>query len=123
MSATQSARQPQSAVTPAIGTRVRRGASRRANPRTACRLDCFVKLFDAAQAEWVQRPAQIVNLSDGGIALHIAFPLTPGARIEAVVTDGGSPARSLSGEVVHVRRLMVGAYQVGVVLRAGAARV
>jgi hypothetical protein len=91
-----------------------REACRRATPRAAHRRPCAVTVFDASVGGWVTIQAETINVSSEGLGLHIAQPIPVGTRIEAQVFQHGMTPLSISGKVMHRRRVLTGVYELGV---------
>jgi c-di-GMP-binding flagellar brake protein YcgR len=89
--------------------RVRRDA--RVDPRVPHRVSCRIQV---AGSDAPPLTGRTVNLSKGGMSVQVPADLPRGARIEALVAGSlGTPVR-VKGVVVHSRRVMADAYELGI---------
>ena len=87
---------------------------RRREPRAPHRLPCRVRVFDPAEGCWVAKLGHTVNISPGGLALHVAMAVPVGARVAAVIPRFEAEPWSISGTVNHSRRVLTGAFEIGI---------
>ncbi len=99
---------------PASGERLAATRNRRTHPRAPHRLPCCVRVFDSEQNTWVAKLGHTVNLSSSGLAVQIGMAMPVGARVEAVLPRFEDDPLSISGHVMHSRRVMTGTFEVGI---------
>ncbi len=87
---------------------------KRREPRAPHRLPCRVRVFDPAEGTWVAKLGHTVNISPRGIALQVAMAIPIGARVEAVIPRFDAEPCSISGTVHHSRRVLTGAFEIGI---------
>ncbi|HEM46565.1 MAG TPA: hypothetical protein ENO23_05910 [Alphaproteobacteria bacterium] len=87
---------------------------RRATPRSPQRLPCRVRVYDAAQGDWVTKIGQAVNWSQEGLAVQVGMAVGVGSRIEVVTPRFEEAPLCLVGTVVHTRPVLAGTFEVGI---------
>lgn len=78
------------------------------------RVPCRVRLIDEQTGRIVSLPAQTLNLSEGGLAVQVARDVTIGTWIETTIPMVESEPLLIHGKVVHVRRMMLDGFEVGI---------
>ena len=95
---------------PATAERKRRREAR----RTAYRVPCRVTLYDPISGEASKLIGQTTNISRGGLSVQIGRDAMVGTWIEALVPQSGGDPMFFCGVVAHRRRVLAGAYEIGI---------
>ncbi|MEW6253756.1 MAG: PilZ domain-containing protein [Planctomycetota bacterium] len=90
------------------------GRLRRMARRTPYRVPCRVRLVDPTTGEVRTIAGQTVNISSGGLSLHVAVETPPGTWVETLLPHPNGEPLFVCGRVVHVRRTMTANFEVGV---------
>lgn len=96
------------------GVPVQAGPTRRSEPRAMLRHPCRVRFQHERGGEWIELRGQTVNISPQGIGLLLNMPIRVGTEVEAIFSVGGQEAQIVRGHVLHARRVLIDAYEIGV---------
>ncbi len=87
---------------------------RRSRRRMPHRMPCVARIFNGATGFVTEAAGQTVNLSVGGVALQLSEPVREGTWIEVLVSRPVEQPIRIAGTVAHCRRLLLGAFEIGV---------
>lgn len=91
------------------------GVSRRGEQRAALRQPCRVHLLKDDE-QGISLQGQTVNVSPHGVCLLLSMPLQIGTQVELTIINGTDGPQTVSGSVLHQRRVLTGAYETGIQL-------
>lgn len=94
----------------------RRNGQQRAERRTPYRVPCRIRLVDPGTGEVRTVVGETVNLSSGGVAMHVAVEAPVGTWTETLVPHPSGDPLFLCGRVIHVRQTMSANYELGVAI-------
>lgn len=97
-----------------------RRACRRQGRRVSRRGPCWVRFLDAGTGKMRDVLAQTVNISPTGVGLQCPAQIELGASVEVVLPKAHGDANQFHGEVMQVRRVASGTYEIGVQFDSGA---
>lgn len=83
---------------------------RRSSHRVPCRLRVLSSSAPGAAI------GETVNVSDGGIAVHLGKDVAPGAHVEVLLPRLDGDPICVYGEVVRRRRVFSGTFEIGIAL-------
>ena len=87
-----------------------------AERRTPYRVPCRVRLVDPLSGHVQTVVGETVNLSSGGVAMHVAVDAPIGTWVETLLPHPNGDPLFLCGRVMHVRRTMSTNFELGVAI-------
>ncbi len=86
----------------------------RNEPRVPHRVPCRVRLVDPSTGEIRTVVGETVNLSAGGVAIHVSLAVPVGTWVETLVPHASGDPLFLCGTVMHCRRTLAANYELGI---------
>ena len=93
-----------------------REGPQRVERRTPYRVPCRVRLVHPATGEVHTVVGETVNLSSGGVAMHVGIEAPIGTWVETLVPHLNGDPLFLCGTVKHVRQTMTANFELGVAI-------
>jgi hypothetical protein len=97
-----------------------RGTRAARAPRTPHRVPCQVRPCRMAREPVDALCGETVNLSRTGLAVRVPHSLPLDTRVEVLLTSLEGPPLCLYGNVVHVRHVLTGTFEMGIRLATAA---
>jgi len=91
-------------------------AGQRAERRMPYRVPCRVRLVDPRNGAVQTVVGETINLSSGGVAMHVGIEPCLGAWVETLVPHPNGDPLFLCGRVMHVRRTMATNFELGIAI-------